>query len=163
MNISKNWTRKLLFSADKVCFSQGFYYYRENLNSTTRSNSSFIKMLMNRISDKEKEILISEAKLAVYVSEMEWFWFPPLECQILWCPVIYHKIWSLGEIVWDSGIWIKGLNINDYLEQIEKIVNDDKMYDKVRNLWYKNAKSYSWDGTVTIIEWLFEKNLWNLK
>jgi hypothetical protein len=30
-----------------------------------------IKMLMNKISDEEKEILISEAKLAVYVSEME--------------------------------------------------------------------------------------------
>jgi hypothetical protein len=52
-----------------------------------------IKIMMNKISDKEKESLISEAKLAIYISEMEWFWFPPLECQILWCPVIYHKIW----------------------------------------------------------------------
>ena len=146
-------------------YTESVIYWKPHNNVEPMPNpqNDRIKMLMDKISDKEKEILISEAKLAVYVSEMEWFWFPPLECQILWCPVIYHKIWSLEEIVWDSGIWINGLNINDYLKQIEKIVNDDVMYNKVRNLWYKNAKSYYWDGVVNIIKWLFEKNLWNLK
>ena len=144
--IQRNYTKKVVY----------WKPYNNTQNIPNIQNDR-IKIITNKLSEEEKETLISEAKLAVYVSEMEWFWFPPLECQILWCPVVYHKIWSLEEVIWDSGIWIKGMNVSDYINSIDKLINNNSIYNHMRNLWYKNAKSYSRSEIRTIIKWLFDQ------
>ena len=83
-----------------------------------------MEMLQKWISDEEKEKLISSAKLAIYISPFEWFWFVPLECLRLWTPLIYNNVWSLGEVIGDSAIGIDSLDIERYIQWINKINNN---------------------------------------
>lgn len=114
-----------------------------------------MKIITNKISEIEKEKLISESKIAIYVSEMEWFWFPPLECQKYWCPIIYHKVWSLEEVIWDSWIWLQWHVTEDYLNNIELLVNNENFYKKIQTSWYENTSKYSRNKVKTSIENIF--------
>ncbi len=91
---------------------------------TYENTNPKIEILQKWISDEEKEKLISSAKLAIYISPFEWFWFVPLECLRLWTPLIYNNVWSLGEVIGDSAIGIDSLDIERYIQWINKINNN---------------------------------------
>ena len=93
--------------------------------------------------------------ICIYISDNDWFWFLPLECQYFWNPVLATYWTSIPNILWDSVEYIKeNDDINKILEKIKKLKNNYEDYSK-KSL--NNSKKYKWENTVNEIYNLINK------
>ncbi len=109
-----------------------------------------IDIINNRIPESELMKLYNNAKISIYISDYDWFWFPPLESIFYWTPVIYNNHSCMKEIVWDWGVCILDLDINKFLKTIKDF--DDLVYYKEQIIkWNKRIQKYKRKNTANLL------------
>jgi len=97
------------------------------------------------VSQKEKEILYSQAKVFVYPSFYEGFGFPPLEALIFGVPVICSNVSSLPEVVGSAALLINPFKISELAEALATVLQDQGVREKLVAAGYERVKLFSWD------------------
>ena len=120
---------------------------RWKINNTLNKK---IKVINSKISDSELVELYKNAKISIYISDYDWFWFPPLESIYYWTPVIYNSHSCMEEIVWEWGIRISNLDINKFLWAIKKF-NNSNYYKEQIIKWDKRIQKYKRENTAKIL------------
>ncbi len=72
----------------------------------SRAGSAPSVVVVGRVSDAVREVLLSEATALVYVSLFEGFGLPPLEAMVRGTPVIASATTAIPEVVADAGLLV---------------------------------------------------------
>lgn len=91
--------------------------------------------------------LYQYAEVFVFPSLKEWFWFPILEAQACWVPVITTNYNPMKELVPYKEMTVDPNNPQDIADKIIKVLkNPDLRKDMVKQ-WLKNSSDFTWDNT----------------
>ncbi len=96
------------------------------------------------VPDEKLEILYQEAKLYVFPSLYEGFGLPPLEAMARSCPVLSSNTSSMPEILGEAALYFNPKDESDFLSQLDKILNNNDIRDKMIELGKEQSKKYSW-------------------
>lgn len=99
------------------------------------------------IPDEQFQEIYSQALALVHPSFMEGFSLTGLEAMALGCPVISSNNSCLPEIYQDSVLYFDPTNVNDLVEQIEKLYNSKDLRNQLIEQGYLQVKKYSWTKT----------------
>lgn len=103
--------------------------------------------LLGFIADEDLPALYSGAIGFIYPSLYEGFGLPVLEAMACGCPVITSSVSSLPEVVGDAGILIDPLDNWSLAKNMEKLLKDDQLRDKLIAKGIIQAKKFSWQKT----------------
>ena len=95
------------------------------------------------LSNKELNIKYNEAKFLLYPSLYEGFGVPIVEAQAAGCPVVCCNVSSLPEVAGNAAVYISGKNIEEDIEEINKL-NKKEYYYNVIEKGLENCKRFSW-------------------
>lgn len=114
------------------------------------------------IPDEQFREIYSQALALVHPSFMEGFSLTGLEAMALGCPVISSNNSCLPEIYQDSVLYFDPNNVNDLVEQIDKLYKSKELRNQLIKLGYLQVKKYSWTKTAqqtfTVYKKLLVKN-----
>ena len=96
------------------------------------------------VNEGEMASLIKNAKCVCYPSLIEGFGFPVLEAFSLGTPVITSNTSSLPEIAGDAALLINPGSRKEISDAIKKVLRDDKLSLRLRELGFKQVKKYNW-------------------
>jgi glycosyltransferase involved in cell wall biosynthesis len=120
----------------------------------SHTNPNSYKNILNRIiipgyvDYKDLPVLYSAASAFVFPSLYEGFGLPLLESMACGTPVITSSNSSLREVVGNSGLYINDpLNPNEISDNIIKILDNDKLRNKLKNRGFERVKKFSWEET----------------
>lgn len=99
------------------------------------------------IPDEEFKTIYSKALALVHPSFMEGFSLTGLEAMALNCPVISSNNSCLPEIYQDSVLYFDPTNVNELIEQIQKLYQSPKLRQQLLKLGHLQVNKYSWDKT----------------
>jgi glycosyltransferase involved in cell wall biosynthesis len=99
------------------------------------------------IPDEDFKKIYSHALALVHPSFMEGFSLTGLEAMALNCPVISSNNSCLPEIYQNSVLYFDPTNVNELVEQIEKLYQSPKLRQQLLKLGRLQVKKYSWDKT----------------
>lgn len=104
---------------------------------------------------KEAELpkLYKGAYATMFVSLMEGFGLPLIESMASGTPVLTSNESALPEIAGDAALCVNPFDVDAIIEGIEKLVNDNELYNKYRDSGLQRAKDFSWKTTA--------KETWN--
>jgi glycosyltransferase involved in cell wall biosynthesis len=88
--------------------------------------------------------LYAEAKAYVFPSLYEGFGLPPLEAMAQACPVLASNSSSMPEILGQAALYFDPSKDEELLLQLKRLMNDQKLAQKLGVLGVKRAKLYSW-------------------
>jgi mannosyltransferase len=108
---------------------------------TELGNGSFFSL--NKISNRELNILYNQAYCLLYPSLYEGFGLPVLEAQKAGCPVVVVDTPSVVEIIGNTPLIAKN-DINSIIEKINLLTNKS-IKQNIIELGLINASKYSWD------------------
>lgn len=128
-----------------ICARNYFTQKLENLIKKYHLNKRV--EFLGYIPDEQFQEIYSQALALVHPSFMEGFSLTGLEAMALGCPVISSNNSCLPEIYQDSVLYFDPNNINNLVEQIEKLYKSKELRDQLIKLGYLQVKKYSWDKT----------------
>jgi glycosyltransferase involved in cell wall biosynthesis len=96
------------------------------------------------VSEKNMATLIKNAKCLCYPSLVEGFGFPVLEAFSLGTPVVTSNTSSLPEIAGNAALLVNPEMPKEISGAIIKILNDDKLSLRLKELGHKQVKKFSW-------------------
>src|SRR4030042_3584261 len=117
--------------------------YKEKENSPYSDDILFT----GRIADQDLIQLYNWAELFVYPSFFEGFGIPPLAAMNCGLPVIAFDTSSLKEVVGDAGILIPSDNNTELQNQIQIVLENDDIREKLKEKSLNRAKKFSWEET----------------
>lgn len=126
------------------------YFYRQikkeaiRLNLWQENNKNSSVVFTDYVPDSQLKILYNEAFLYVFPSLYEGFGLPPLEAMANNCPVFSSNQASLPEVLGDSALYFDPKNKDSFLNQFEKIVNDNELREKYVKLGKEKVKKFNW-------------------
>lgn len=126
---AKGWKTRAIFSAWK--------------NSKFKNDIFFLSY----VSDSERELLYSKAKLFIYPSFYEGFGLPTLEAMSRSVPVITANVSSLPEVVADSALMIDPNDALEISQAISLIVKNDTFRSELIKRALKRVECFSWEKT----------------
>jgi glycosyltransferase involved in cell wall biosynthesis len=88
--------------------------------------------------------LYAEAKAYVFPSLYEGFGLPPLEAMAQACPVLASNSSSMPEILGQAALYFDPSKDEELLLQLKRLMNDQKLAQKLGVFGVKRAKLYSW-------------------
>lgn len=113
-------------------------------------------LITGYIPDDEVPYLMCNAKVLVLPSIYEGFGIPVVEAFACGCPVVSSNSSSLKEIVSDAGMLVEPQDIHDIAEGIRKVLNDDKLRNRLIQKGYERAQFFDWtscaDKTLNILK-----------
>jgi glycosyltransferase involved in cell wall biosynthesis len=89
------------------------------------------------------------AEALVLPSLYESFGLPALEAMALGCPVIVSKIGGLPEVCGDAALYVNPYDVSDIAAQIERILTDRALRDRLKQMGMARAEQFDWDRTAT--------------
>lgn len=92
----------------------------------------------------------------IFPSFIEGFGLPAIEAQSYGVPVLAANNSSLPEILGNSAIYFDPFNINDISKIILRIISDEDLKEKVKNLGYKNYIRFDWQGMAKQVKRIYE-------
>ncbi|MEU8075757.1 glycosyltransferase family 1 protein [Catellatospora citrea] len=99
------------------------------------------------VPDEDLPALYSGASVFVYPSFYEGFGMPPLEAMACNTPVIVADNSSLPEVVGDAGILVDAHDSAALAHQIERVLGDPALADKLRRKGLVRAKTFTWEAS----------------
>ena len=109
------------------------------------------------IKDEELFALYRHAICLVFPSFYEGFGIPPLEAMSMGCPVVSSNISALKEIYGDSVLYCNPNDSADIADNINKLVNNVYLKEKLIDKSLACLKKYSWkESADKIIKWINE-------
>lgn len=97
------------------------------------------------VDDKTLAAIIKSAVLVCYPSLSEGFGFPILEAFSLGVPVISSNTSSIPEIAGGAAILVDPNDPKLIADAILRVLNDNKLADKLKNLGLERVKDFSWE------------------
>ena len=111
-------------------------------NESTLDNITCYKYIK---SNEEMHRLIGEAKLFLFLSEIEGFGFPPVEAMELGVPVICSNCSSLPEVVGDAAVLVDPKDYGTVGCAIDDLLNDESKQKELLVKGLKNIERFGWD------------------
>lgn len=96
-------------------------------------------------SNEDMHKLIGEAKLFLFLSEIEGFGFPPVEAMELGVPVICSNCSSLPEVVGDAAVLVDPKDYEAVGCAIDDLLNDESKQKELLVKSLKNIERFGWD------------------
>lgn len=126
----------------------GFRDYKNSDQYTyIKDNNIENIILLEYVSDKEKNTLYSESKMFIFPSLSEGFGIPVLEAFANNTPVITSNTTSIPEVAGDAAILINPTDAKLICSAIEKITDDDSVGNKMIALGKEKLKEFDWKET----------------
>ena len=97
------------------------------------------------IEEEEKPLLIAGAKIFVYPSLYEGFGIPVLESLACGIPTITSNVSSLPEVAGEAALLIDPTNKDNLYLSIKKLLEDNKLYDRLKQKSIEQARKFSWE------------------
>lgn len=97
------------------------------------------------VSDEELSAIYSGASALIYPSLYEGFGFPPLEAMACGCPAAVSNRTSIPEVVGDAALLFDPEDTSQMAEAIERILDDEKLRDRLREEGFRRVRMFSWD------------------
>jgi glycosyltransferase involved in cell wall biosynthesis len=112
-----------------------------------------VKFIEN-VSREDLPLYYSAADLFVFPSSYEGFGLPPLEAMASGCPVLAANCSSIPEVTGDAAMLQDSEDPNDWAASIDRILSDEKLYNRMRGEGLKRAQTFAWqktaDGTLEL-------------
>jgi len=119
----------------------------------TESDIIFIKS----VSDKELQILYSNAIGLLFPSFYEGFGLPLVEAMACGCPVITSNVSSMPEIAGDAGILVNPRQPEDIAQAINSLYSDVHLRQRLSQAALKRARLFSWERAARETLAVFER------
>jgi glycosyltransferase involved in cell wall biosynthesis len=100
--------------------------------------------LKGYVEDENKNRLLAEAKLFVFLSKYEGFGIPAIEAMSMGTPVIVADQSCLPEVVGDAGVVVEIQDSQQVADKMYEILDDEKMYRQLKEKGKKRAKDFQW-------------------
>lgn len=111
-------------------------------------------LLAGRLSDAELVWLYRNSRALIFPSKYEGFGLPPLEAQVLRCPVVCSDAASMPEVCGDGALYFDPDDTGSLLGQLDRLESDPLLAEQLRRRGTLNAQRFSWDASAQkIIEW----------
>ena len=120
--------------------------FRELNEFNNRLTGSRIKYI-GKISNRERNILISNCQVFVFPSLYEGFGFPVLEAMELGSPVVTSNNSSLAEISAGASYLIDPCDINDIRRGIKTVLEDKILRYQLISAGKERVKNFDWNKT----------------
>ena len=91
--------------------------------------------------------LYQYAEVFVFPSLKEWFWFPILEAQACWTPVITTNYNPMKELVKYKEMTVDPNNPQNIADKIIKVLKDPDLRENMVKDWLKNSSNFTRDNT----------------
>lgn len=91
--------------------------------------------------------LYQNAKVFLFPSLKEWFWFPIIESQSCWTPVITTNYNPMLELIPYKNMTVDPNNSQDIAEKVIKILNNDKLREKMIKEGLDYSSKFTWENT----------------
>lgn len=106
-----------------------------------------IKFVDKYLSLDDLIILYQQATIFLFPSFEEGFWFPIIEAQACGIPVVTSNIPPMSSLVKYKDMLVDPYNSSEIANALRKILSNKSLAIKMRNIWIKNAQSYSRQDT----------------
>ncbi|GAB91325.1 putative glycosyltransferase [Gordonia rhizosphera NBRC 16068] len=104
-----------------------------------------------RLSDAELVWLYRNAQALIFPSKYEGFGLPPLEAQVLGCPVVCSRAASLPEVCGDGALFFDPDDPESLLAELEAIETKPGLVESLRRRGTVNAGRFSWQTSASRI------------
>lgn len=91
--------------------------------------------------------LYQQAEIFCFPSLKEWFWFPIIEAQACWTPVITTNYEPMSELVPYKNMLVDPNDSEDIANKMLKIIEDKRLKEKLIREWLGYVKNFSWENT----------------
>jgi glycosyltransferase involved in cell wall biosynthesis len=136
-------------------------WQNQEIMSIIDSQQEFINYL-GYVSDEQLPHIYNLATLFVYPSYYEGFGIPPIEAFACGTPTIVSNITSLPEVCGDCAIYIDPYNQQQLTNELNSILNNKTLQQKLIQKALVKVQQYSWDLSAKKHQELFEKLLQQL-
>jgi len=120
------------------------YFYRRLKKIVKKKNIKNI-IFTGFIPDGDLDSVYRNALLYVFPSLYEGFGLPPLEAMSKGTPVISSDHQCMREILEDSAYYFNGRKSDEITKAIIKVLDDEKLREKLTAKGYEQIKKYSWE------------------
>jgi len=162
-NIKKHKNLKTLLKAFNLLNDTNFRLYIVGEYQSLRSPDNEVLdliakndniLLKGRVDNEKLREYYSNAQALIFPSLYEGFGLPPLEAMACGCPVIASDKASIPEICSDAVLYFKPIDVNGLVKQINTLLSDDKLKNKLIKSGYIQSEKYSWDNSADKIIYL---------
>lgn len=101
-------------------------------------------IFLDYISQTEKEVFYSQAKIFIYPSFYEGFGFPPLEAMTYGLPSIISYVSSLPEVAGGASVMIDPNKPQDIAMALEELFTNTDLYNHLSEKSLQRAAEFSW-------------------
>jgi len=101
------------------------------------------------IPDDDLPAFYNLAHLLIFPSLYEGFGLPVLEAMACGCPVVTTKTGCTKEVTDKAALLADPYNIQDIVEQIEKLIIDKELRDQLIKSGFERVKNFSWEKCAT--------------
>ncbi|MCD6110012.1 glycosyltransferase family 4 protein [bacterium] len=112
--------------------------------------------IITNVPDEELVAFYNLAKILIFPSLYEGFGLPPLEAMACGTPVIASNVTSIPEALGDAAIFVDPLDIDGFVNGINRLLFDEELYDKMVARGMRQAEKYTWkrycDDTYKVYE-----------
>lgn len=105
------------------------------------------------VTNEDLSNLYGDALCLFYPSSYEGFGIPVIEAAACGCPVVALNVSSLPEVVPDSDLLLKSLNVSEALERIE--LYQGYARKEIVSSGLRFSQKFSWDNTFTMLNELY--------
>jgi len=116
-------------------------YFYKRLKEETKNNAV---IFAGYVPDNQLEAMFSQALCYVFPSLYEGFGLPPLEAMAKGCPVVSSNRSCLPEVLEDAAIYFDPENMTEMQTEIEKLLNNEDLRQKLIQEGYQQIKKYDW-------------------
>lgn len=99
------------------------------------------------VPEMQMPYLYNACDLFLHTSLYEGFGLPILEAMACGCPVISSNAASLPEVVKNAGFLIPPVETQLFIDIIRCLLNNDSLYNTMREKGIKNAEEFTWERT----------------
>jgi len=123
------------------------WLYEEILEAPKKFGVEDKVKFLDYVSDEDLPLLYKNALCFVLPSLYEGFGLPVLEAMQYGCPVITSNVSSLPEAGGGAALYVDPLNVDDISRNLELIINNSELRNKLIKKGYEQVKKFSWEKT----------------
>lgn len=123
------------------------WLYEEILYAPKKFNVENRVKFLDFVPDEDLPSFYKNAVCFVLPSLYEGFGLPILEAMKYGCPVVTSNISSLPEAGGDAALYIDPLSVEDIKKNLESIIQNSELRQKLIKKGYEQVKKFSWEKT----------------
>lgn len=109
------------------------------------------------VPDADLPLLLSGARVFVYVSSFEGFGLPVLEAMACGIPVITSNVTSLPEVAGDAALLVTPGRIDELAQTLRLVLSNGNLRQQMRERGLRQAKRFSWERAARETLSVYEK------